>query len=193
VAAAVWQWFAQLWQQVQPGAVVPITSRVLLLDDFSAWAPPADKQLLWTHLRLLLLESIYSVSSSCSSNRQASSSTAGGGGSSSGATAAAAAAAVQGSNGDGEPEQAAQNGSSSFSAKAVACRFCAELKRQLSREWDRVEVDVRLGSEIPLSWLGGRSPVICWVDFQHKWAGLYRVSREWPERRIMLKISTDGL
>jgi hypothetical protein len=103
VAAAVWQWFAQLWQQVQPGAVVPITSRVLLLDDFSAWAPPADKQLLWTHLRLLLLESIYSVSSSCSSNRQASSSTAGGGGSSSGATAAAAAAAVQGSNGDGEP------------------------------------------------------------------------------------------
>jgi hypothetical protein len=32
--------------------------------------------------------------------------------------------------------QAAQNGSSSFSAKAVARRFCAELKRQLLREWD---------------------------------------------------------
>jgi hypothetical protein len=44
VAAAVWQWFAQLWQQVQPGATVPVGScRVLLLYDNSVWAPPAAK------------------------------------------------------------------------------------------------------------------------------------------------------
>jgi hypothetical protein len=172
------------------------------LDDFSAWAPAADKQLLWTHLRLLLLESIYSVGSSCSGNRQASSSPVDGGGSSSSATAgaavaaaaaaaaatAAAAAAVQ-----DEPEHVTQTGSSSFSAKVVACRFCAELKGQISREWARVGVDIRLGSGIPLSWLGGRSPVICREDFKRKWAGLYRFSREWPVRQIVLKITTDGL
>jgi hypothetical protein len=35
--------------------------RVLLLDDASVWRPPAELQQLWTHLRLLMLESIWVV------------------------------------------------------------------------------------------------------------------------------------
>jgi hypothetical protein len=35
--------------------------RVVLLDDGSVWQPPKELQQLWTHLRLLMLESIWSV------------------------------------------------------------------------------------------------------------------------------------
>jgi hypothetical protein len=35
--------------------------RVLLLDDASVWQPPEPLQHLWTHLRLLMLESIWAV------------------------------------------------------------------------------------------------------------------------------------
>lgn len=35
--------------------------RTLLLDDGSAWQPPAALQQLWTYLRLLMLESIWAV------------------------------------------------------------------------------------------------------------------------------------
>jgi hypothetical protein len=175
VAAALWQWFVQLWQQVQPGAVIPISSNLLLLDDLSSWAPPQDKQLMWTHLRLLLLESMLVVRNSCSRTGPAVNSNADGSGSS-----AAAAAAGQGS-------------SSSYTAKAVACRFRSELQQQLQREWDRVEVDLRVGSGIPLSWLGGRTPVISVGDFQRKWRGLYRQSRWGNDGRLLAKVSTAGL
>lgn len=83
--------------------------------------------------------------------------------------------------------------SSSYTAKAVACRFRAELQQQLQREWDRVEIDVRVGSGIPLTWLGGRAPVIDLVDFRRKWDGLYRVSRWRDTGRIVVKVSTAGL
>jgi hypothetical protein len=200
VAAAVWQWFAQLWQQVQPGTVVPINSRVLLLDDFSTWAPPADKQLLWTQLRLLLLESIYAVRNSCSNSQRINSSNTAersdagndGAGGNSPATAAAMQQQSSSSHDDQEPASGAQ-GSSSFTAKAVACRFRAELQKQLMREWSRVDVDVRIGCGIPASWLGGRSPVIEWDDFKRKWAGIYRVVREGAERQIRVDASVDGL
>jgi hypothetical protein len=175
VAAAVWQWFVQLWQQVQPGAIIPISSSLLLLDDLSSWAPPQDKQLLWTHLRLLLLESIWMVRSSCCNIGQAATSNADGSGSS-----ADAATAAQGS-------------SSPYTAKAVACRFRAELQQQLQREWDRVEVDLRVGSGIPLSWLGGRAPFIDADDFVRKWRGLYRRSRWVDDGRILVKVSVAGL
>jgi hypothetical protein len=198
VAAAVWQWFVQLWQQVQPGVVVPISSSVLLLDDSSVWSPPVDKQLLWTHLRLLLLESIWAVRSSCCSNGHVSSSAAGDGGNhgtgNSSSAAAVVAARVQGgSSADDQGQAANAPGISSFNAKAVACRFRAELQQQVLREWDRVEVDIRVGSGIPLSWLGGRSPVISRDDFKRKWAGLYRVTREGADRRMVLAVSTAGL
>lgn len=88
---------------------------------------------------------------------------------------------------------AAQGSSSSYTAKAVACRFRAELQQQLQREWDRVEVDLRVGSGIPLAWLGGRSPVICWRDFKQKWAGLYRRSRWGDDGRLVVIVSTVGL
>jgi hypothetical protein len=122
VAAAVWQWFAQLWQQVQPGVMVPISSSVLLLDDASVWAPPVDKQLLWTHLRLLLLESIWAIRNSC--HRQANSSAAGDGGSTgthgTGSSSSAAVAPVQGDSGmDGQGHAMNAPGNSSFTAKAV--------------------------------------------------------------------------
>jgi hypothetical protein len=198
VAAAVWQWFAQLWQQVQPGAVVPINSRVLLLDDFSTWAPPADKQLLWTQLRLLLLESIYAIRSSCSNSRQVSSSTTGDGandgiGSSSNAAAAMQQQQQSSSNGDDQGTASSSRGSLSFTAKAVACRFRAELLKQLLREWDRVEVDIRIGCGIPMSWLGGRCPSMELDEFKSKWAGLYRVVREGAERHMGVRVSTAGL
>jgi hypothetical protein len=158
VAATVWQWFAQLWQQVQPGAVVPINSRVLLLDDFSTWAPPADKQLLWTQLRLLVLEFIYAVRSSCSNSRRVSSNAIGEEGSAGnegvGSSSNAAAAAVRqqsSSTGDDQGPASSAQGRSSFTAKAVACRFRAELQKQLLMEWDRVDVDIRVGSGIPMS------------------------------------------
>lgn len=176
VAAAVWQWFVQLWQQVQPGAVIPISSNLLLLDDFSSWAPPQDKQLMWTYLRLLLLESIWVVRSSSCSNGGATNSTADGSGSS-----AAAATSVQGSS------------SASYTAKAVACRFRSALQQQLQREWHRVAVDIRVGSGISLSWLGGRSPVIGDADFQRKWRGLYRRSRWGYDGRLLAKVCTADL
>ena len=199
VAAAVWQWFAQLWQQVQPGAVVPINSRVLLLDDFSTWAPPADKQLLWTQLRLLVLESIYAVRSSCSNSRRVSSNAVGEGGSAgnegvgSSSNAAATIRQQSSSPGDDQGPASSAQGRSSFTAKAVACRFRAELQKQLLMEWARVDVDIRVGSGIPMSWLGGRSPVIDWEEFKTKWAGIYRVVREGADRHIRVNASTDGL
>ena len=47
------------------------SSGVLLLDDLSEWALPAALLQLWTHLRLLLLESIWMVRCGCSRAGQA--------------------------------------------------------------------------------------------------------------------------
>jgi len=47
---------------VQPGAGVDCSDvRVVLLDDGGVWQPPAELQHLWTHLRLLMLESVWTV------------------------------------------------------------------------------------------------------------------------------------
>lgn len=57
-----WVWFARVWDRVQPGSGVDCSDvRVLLLDDGSVWQPPAELQRLWTHLRLLMLESVWVV------------------------------------------------------------------------------------------------------------------------------------
>ncbi len=49
---------------MQPGAGVDCSDvRVVLLDDSSGWHPPAELLHLWTHLRLLMLESIWVVRS----------------------------------------------------------------------------------------------------------------------------------
>ena len=57
-----WDWFGTVWDRVQPGSGVDFRSvRVLLLDDSSVWQPPRELQQLWTHLRLLMLESIWVV------------------------------------------------------------------------------------------------------------------------------------
>jgi hypothetical protein len=57
VAAAAWQFFTRVWQARQPGAAPDVTSsRLLLLDDSSVWAPPAGLAPLWTYLRLQMLE-----------------------------------------------------------------------------------------------------------------------------------------
>jgi hypothetical protein len=68
-AAAVWRWFAeQVWQKVQPREAQPDVSsmQLILLDDSSVWAPPQQKALLWTHLRLLMLETLWHAR--CSTN-----------------------------------------------------------------------------------------------------------------------------
>jgi hypothetical protein len=75
VAVAAWAWFARVWSQVQPDAVVDFSSvRILLLDDSTAWQPPQPLCQLWTYLRLLMLESIWVVR--CASDGRPFSSTA---------------------------------------------------------------------------------------------------------------------
>src|SRR5512147_570156 len=57
-----WQWLEGVWDRVQPGAGVDCSDvRVVLLDDGGVWQPPAELQHLWTHLRLLMLESVWTV------------------------------------------------------------------------------------------------------------------------------------
>ncbi len=57
-----WHWFAAVWAQVQHASGVDCSNfRTLLLDDSSVWQPPRELQQLWTHLRLLMLESIWVV------------------------------------------------------------------------------------------------------------------------------------
>ena len=178
VAAAVWQWFAAVWQQVQPGAAVPVSnSRVLLLDDSSEWAPPQDKEQLWTYMRLLLLESIWAVRSSCQGSNLVSSTP----GSSSGSTGGSA-----GSQGEGP----GRSGSPAYTAKAVACRFKAELQQQMRRDWMRVGVDVRLGSGVPMAWLKGPSPIIELAKFWFRWGALFTVG---DDGEVAVAISTAGL
>ena len=189
VAAAVWQWFAQLWQQVQPGAVVPVgSSRVLLLDDDSVWAPPADKQQLWTYMRLLLLESIWVVRSSCRATGPVGGSQDSGSQAGSGQTGAAATQGSDGAASQGEGADGA--GDAHYTAKAVACRFRAQLQQQMRRDWRRVGVDVRLGSGIPLSWLRGPAPELTLLTFWRKWGSLFTVGED---GQVMVAVSTAGL
>jgi hypothetical protein len=189
VAAAVWQWFAQLWQQVQPGAVVPVSSsRVLLLDDDSVWAPPLAKQQLWTYMRLLLLESIWVVRNSCSTSSQASGSQASNGNNRS--SSSSGGDSTQGSSGSIGHAAAAPGGSARFTAKAIACRFRAELQQQLQRDWRRVGVDVRLGSGVPMDWLRGPSPVLTLSKFWWKWGTLFTVEENGV---VAVAVSTAGL
>jgi hypothetical protein len=202
VAAAAWQWYAQqVWQRVQPGAVIPVNnSRLLLLDDFSVWAPPAGQQQMWTQLRLLLLESIWVVR--CSSIRAGATVASADASDGSGSHNAGSNSQSQSHNNsdaedssssssmDSQRGTAGEPGSSSYAAKAVACRFLAELRQQIQREWDRVEVDVRIGCGIPFAWLQGRSPEIKLVDFEQKWGALYRMG---ANGRIKVRASAAGM
>lgn len=61
---------------------------------------------------------------------------------------------------------------SSFTAKAAACRFKAELQQQLLSDWARMGTDVRVGSGVPMAWLRGGNPVLSWPDFWAKWGAL---------------------
>jgi hypothetical protein len=61
VASAALGWFAGVWGRLQPGLVLTPSPRVLLQDDFASSQVAAALQPLWTHLRLLLLESLWSV------------------------------------------------------------------------------------------------------------------------------------
>jgi hypothetical protein len=64
VAAAAWQWFLRVWQRVQPGSEPDVgSSRLMLLDDSSVWAPPAEAAYMWTYLRLQMLECLYNQAS----------------------------------------------------------------------------------------------------------------------------------
>jgi hypothetical protein len=59
---SAWQWLEGAWDTVQPGAGLDCSNaRVVLLDDGGVWQPPAELHHLWTHLRLLMLESIWTT------------------------------------------------------------------------------------------------------------------------------------
>jgi hypothetical protein len=60
VAAEVWPWFLQKWRQVDPTSIVSASDlQVLLLDELLDHQVARDLRALWTHLRLLLLESLW--------------------------------------------------------------------------------------------------------------------------------------
>ena len=60
VAAEVWSWFLQKWRQVDPTSIVSAADpQVLLLDELLDHQVARDLRALWTHLRLLLLESLW--------------------------------------------------------------------------------------------------------------------------------------
>ena len=60
VAREVWEWFAGKWRQLVPGFAVALgNQRVLLLDELAAEHVPQALRPLWTHLRLLLLKSLW--------------------------------------------------------------------------------------------------------------------------------------
>ena len=188
VAAAAWQWFAQQWQLVQPGAAVPVSNaQVLLLDDASVWAPPMDKQQIWTYMRLLLLESIWVVRASCMGSSAGSSTPGSTGGSSSSSSGVSIAAS---GSSEGSQGAAGAAGSSRFTAKAVAGRFRAVLQQQLRHDWMRVGEDVRLGSGVPMAWLRGPTPVISLLKFWTKWGGLFTLD---ADGQAAVACSTAGL
>ena len=60
VAVEVWSWFLTLWRRIHPNTPVDATAQLLVLDDLSVDLVPLPLQPLWTFLRLLLLESLWS-------------------------------------------------------------------------------------------------------------------------------------
>ena len=173
LAATVLHWFLSVWRQVQPAAPATIlSSRVLLLDDSTAWAPPKRKAQLWTLIRLLLLESIYVVA--CQHPWQNT------------------LQQLQQRPQQQHPmeQQHQPPGTPAVTALAVASRFRTELQNQMLREWLRVDCDVREGSGMPRSWLRGPSPKVSKAAFMSRWAGLVAVPPSGPP---VLIVSLSGL
>ena len=81
-------------------------------------------------------------------------------------------------------------GSSQYTAKAVACRFRAELQQQMQRDWRRVGADVRLGSGVPLAWLRGPTPVLSLERFWQRWGPIFTVT---TDGEVAIAVSTAGL
>ena len=60
VASEVWEWFVGKWRQLVPSSrVVAGSPRVFLLDELAADQVAQELRPLWTHLRLLLLASLW--------------------------------------------------------------------------------------------------------------------------------------
>ena len=59
VAQEVWDWFLSVWCRIDPTSIAVASQQLLLLDEVSAEVVAVDLQPLWTHLRLLLLESLW--------------------------------------------------------------------------------------------------------------------------------------
>ena len=178
VAETVRQWFLGVWRRVQPGAPAAIISnRVLLLDDSRVWAPPRQREQLWTLLRLLLLESIYVVA--CQQPWQR---------------------LMQQQQPQQQqpqlqpvplpqlqPQQQPQPqpqqqppGMSGVTALAVVSRFRTELTNLMRREWLRVDCDIRDRSGLPRAWLQGPSPEIPRRSFVSRWTGLVDLTGPGP-------------
>jgi hypothetical protein len=71
VAGEVWDWFLQLWRRIAPWSIVAANSQLMLLDELDTLYVAKDLQPLWTWLRLLLLESLWTARGLPSRNRPA--------------------------------------------------------------------------------------------------------------------------
>ena len=63
-ALDAWSWFERMWDRIEPGSVSARAldchdAGLILLDDVREWQPPAALVHLWTHLRLLMLQSVW--------------------------------------------------------------------------------------------------------------------------------------
>ena len=58
LAAALWQWVAQLWAAFSGGEAPPQTFQVLMADDQTQWRPGTALQLVWTQIRIATLSVI---------------------------------------------------------------------------------------------------------------------------------------
>jgi hypothetical protein len=168
VAAAAWQWFLGVWQQVPAGGeqLPDVTnSRLMLLDDSSVWAPPATARQLWTYLRLQMLECLFQQASQSQQQPQQQ--------------------PLQQQQqhqeewqhqqvGQGQQLQQQQQQGHSREVLAVVCSFRAAVQQQVTRDFRRVSADVRLEAGVPLSWLPGKPPTLGQAEFWAKWGGLAR-------------------
>jgi hypothetical protein len=162
VAVAAWQWFLQVWQQVPAGGQQPpdvTSSRLLLLDDSTVWAPPAAVRQLWTYLRLQMLECLYNQATQPQQQQQQEGQPAGEQG-------------PEQQGGQGLDQHQPQQPGHGRGLLAVVQTFRAAVQQQITRDFRRVGADARLEAGVPLSWLPGRPPTLEEAEFWRRWRGL---------------------
>jgi hypothetical protein len=178
-AAAAWQWFLRLWQAVEPGAEPDVTSsRIVLLDDSSVWAPSARKRQLWTLLRLQMLECLFIQATQRQRQQQQQ-------------QQVEEEQSQQQQQQQEQPldqqheqpldqqpldqqplDQQEQQAAANRAARAAVCSFRAAVQAMIRSDRTRMCGDVRWAAGVPLSWLPGKSPLLDAETFDNKWGVL---------------------